>query len=153
MNAIVRGHLLSVDYVLYLFVCNDTATTEIYTYGHTLSLHGALPISPPWPPPAHGPRRSSACTARRGPASSRSGTTRKTSSSPPPARRRRRRAASSVPWSSNTPNGPPGTARRHPPNTPSPCPPPSYRPAAPQLTRPTQLDSRSDPCAPTTPSR
>src|SRR3546814_14611253 len=27
----------------YLF-CNDTATTEIYTYGHTLSLHDALPI-------------------------------------------------------------------------------------------------------------
>src|SRR3546814_6188395 len=26
---------------------NDTATTEIYTYGHTLSLHDALPI---WPP-------------------------------------------------------------------------------------------------------
>src|SRR3546814_3924123 len=25
---------------------NDTATTEIYTYGHTLSLHDALPI---WP--------------------------------------------------------------------------------------------------------
>src|SRR3546814_12111048 len=24
--------------------CNDTATTEIYTYGHTLSLHDALPI-------------------------------------------------------------------------------------------------------------
>src|SRR3546814_10928637 len=23
---------------------NDTATTEIYTYGHTLSLHDALPI-------------------------------------------------------------------------------------------------------------
>src|SRR3546814_14226336 len=30
------------------FVCfffNDTATTEIYTYGHTLSRHDALPIS------------------------------------------------------------------------------------------------------------
>src|SRR3546814_14981508 len=25
-------------------VFNDTATTEIYTYGHTLSLHDALPI-------------------------------------------------------------------------------------------------------------
>src|SRR3546814_16915199 len=23
--------------------CNETATTEIYTYGHTLSLHDALP--------------------------------------------------------------------------------------------------------------
>src|SRR3546814_5178229 len=30
---------------MYLFfVCKDTATTEIYTYGHTLSLHDALPI-------------------------------------------------------------------------------------------------------------
>src|SRR3546814_19537895 len=28
-----------------LFVCNEEATTEIYTYGHTLSLHDALPIS------------------------------------------------------------------------------------------------------------
>src|SRR3546814_7727126 len=27
-----------------LFVFNDTETTEIYTYGHTLSLHDALPI-------------------------------------------------------------------------------------------------------------
>src|SRR3546814_6718796 len=27
------------------FLFNDTATTEIYTYGHTLSLHDALPIS------------------------------------------------------------------------------------------------------------
>src|SRR3546814_5687035 len=26
------------------FFLNDTATTEIYTYGHTLSLHYALPI-------------------------------------------------------------------------------------------------------------
>src|SRR3546814_14358058 len=26
------------------FFLNDTATTEIYTYGHTLSLHDALPI-------------------------------------------------------------------------------------------------------------
>src|SRR3546814_12311362 len=26
------------------FVFNDTATTEIYTYCHTLSLHDALPI-------------------------------------------------------------------------------------------------------------
>src|SRR3546814_12358192 len=29
------------------FFFNDTATTEIYTYGHTLSLHDALPISRP----------------------------------------------------------------------------------------------------------
>src|SRR3546814_19412800 len=28
-----------------LFFFNDTANTEIYTYGHTLSLHDALPIS------------------------------------------------------------------------------------------------------------
>src|SRR3546814_17507392 len=26
------------------FFFNETATTEIYTYGHTLSLHDALPI-------------------------------------------------------------------------------------------------------------
>src|SRR3546814_11657140 len=39
------------------FFFNDTPTTEIYTYGHTLSLHDALPISRgrarllvrPWP--------------------------------------------------------------------------------------------------------
>src|SRR3546814_17467522 len=29
-----------------LFFCNATATTDIYTYGHTLSLHDALPICP-----------------------------------------------------------------------------------------------------------
>src|SRR3546814_5798814 len=29
------------------FFFNDTSTTEIYTYGHTLSLHDALPISRP----------------------------------------------------------------------------------------------------------
>src|SRR3546814_3766182 len=28
----------------YVFLFNYTATTEIYTYGHTLSLHDALPI-------------------------------------------------------------------------------------------------------------
>src|SRR3546814_5995013 len=27
-----------------LLFCNDTATTALYTYGHTLSLHVALPI-------------------------------------------------------------------------------------------------------------
>src|SRR3546814_16776634 len=38
--------------VIVFFVFKDTATTEIYTY-HTLSLHDALPISPPTaaPPP------------------------------------------------------------------------------------------------------
>src|SRR3546814_13382080 len=30
--------------LLMCFVCNDTATTQIYTYRHTLSLHDALPI-------------------------------------------------------------------------------------------------------------
>src|SRR3546814_10139402 len=33
--------------VIYFFFFNDTATTEIYTYCHTLSLHDALPISDP----------------------------------------------------------------------------------------------------------
>src|SRR3546814_19061975 len=35
----------SYSLLLYLFFFfNDAATTEIYTYGHTLSLHDALPI-------------------------------------------------------------------------------------------------------------
>src|SRR3546814_2052192 len=29
-----------------IYFCNDTATTEIYTYGHTLALHDALPSFP-----------------------------------------------------------------------------------------------------------
>src|SRR3546814_20315271 len=29
---------------MFVFCVNDTCTTEIDTYGHTLSLHGALPI-------------------------------------------------------------------------------------------------------------
>src|SRR3546814_10992909 len=33
---------LWIQYVVFFF--NDTATTESYTYGHTLSLHDALPI-------------------------------------------------------------------------------------------------------------
>src|SRR3546814_19322509 len=33
--------------LLYLFFFHDTATTAIYTDGHTLSLHDALPISFP----------------------------------------------------------------------------------------------------------
>src|SRR3546814_18966008 len=36
--------LTGLDVAVLLFF-NDTATTEIYTYGHTLSLHDALPIS------------------------------------------------------------------------------------------------------------
>src|SRR5213594_5122815 len=51
------------QYVCFFFF-NDTATTEIYTSVHTLSLHDALPISLPtasWPgtpgpPSASGPR-------------------------------------------------------------------------------------------------
>src|SRR3546814_17525724 len=31
--------------IFFFFFFNDTATTEIYTYLHTLSLHDALPIS------------------------------------------------------------------------------------------------------------
>src|SRR3546814_10450325 len=34
------------SYSCLFFFCNDTATTEIYTYLHTLSLHDALPICP-----------------------------------------------------------------------------------------------------------
>src|SRR3546814_12202432 len=29
----------------FIFFCKDTATTDFYTYCHTLSLHDALPIS------------------------------------------------------------------------------------------------------------
>src|SRR5216110_4098835 len=36
-------HVVSDD--LFFFFFNDTATTEIYTSSHTLSLHDALPIS------------------------------------------------------------------------------------------------------------
>src|SRR3546814_18451565 len=40
-----------------LFLCfKDTATTQIYTYGHNLSLHDSLPISPA-EAPAPGARR------------------------------------------------------------------------------------------------
>src|SRR3546814_4635647 len=34
--------MCSITFVIFFF--NDTATTEIYTYCHTLSLHDALPI-------------------------------------------------------------------------------------------------------------
>src|SRR5437667_5264519 len=43
--------MLFLSLFFFFFFFNDTATTEIYT----LSLHDALPISPPWrrsPPPA-----------------------------------------------------------------------------------------------------
>src|SRR3546814_11565559 len=36
--------VLSIVIFAFFFFFNDTATTEIYTYGHTLSLHDALPI-------------------------------------------------------------------------------------------------------------
>src|SRR5210317_1539434 len=40
------GSLLIATYsLLQFFFFNDTATTEIYTLSHTLSLHDALPIS------------------------------------------------------------------------------------------------------------
>src|SRR3546814_19797199 len=53
------------DRVWIFFFFNDTATTEIYTYWHTLSLHDALPIwlltlmtAPPRPPCALRPKPS-----------------------------------------------------------------------------------------------
>src|SRR3546814_13961222 len=36
---------LLVVVLCFCFLFNVTATTEIYTYGHTLALHDALPIS------------------------------------------------------------------------------------------------------------
>src|SRR6059058_6602347 len=42
---------------MFFFFFNDTATTEIYTSLHTLSLHDALPISPGRPAPAGRRRR------------------------------------------------------------------------------------------------
>src|SRR3546814_16448991 len=53
--SVLRLHLLLCVVIYFCFFFNDTATTEIYTYGHTLSLHDALPISRPWRP--HGPPR------------------------------------------------------------------------------------------------
>src|SRR3546814_19224985 len=35
---------LVLAWLSFVFFVNDTATTVIYTYGHTLSLHDALPI-------------------------------------------------------------------------------------------------------------
>src|SRR3546814_19205072 len=45
------------SFVVFSFFCTDTATTEIYTYGHTLSLHDALPISPRRSPGSRAPPR------------------------------------------------------------------------------------------------
>src|SRR5213075_3596594 len=39
-------YILSVTVISPFFFFNDTATPEIYTTRHTLSLHDALPISP-----------------------------------------------------------------------------------------------------------
>src|SRR3546814_558922 len=39
-----RADAMSASFTSKLFLFNDTATTEIYTYLHTLSLHDALPI-------------------------------------------------------------------------------------------------------------
>src|SRR6187200_3790487 len=48
------------------FFFNDTATTEIYTVSDTLSLHDALPISPPRPSrPVHGLERRAEARERR----------------------------------------------------------------------------------------
>src|SRR3546814_12127620 len=76
----------------FFFFFNDTATTEIYTYWHTLSLHDALPIfaaSPlrrvaptPPPKPPHHPASAPRAT-RPAPAPRRRRTTRR------PARDRR----------------------------------------------------------------
>src|SRR3546814_446067 len=44
--------LLVVIFCRSFFFFNDTATTEIYTYWHTLSLHDALPISATLPSPS-----------------------------------------------------------------------------------------------------
>src|SRR3546814_11968986 len=51
-----------------IFFYNDTATTDIYTYLHTLSLHDALPVSVTMRPPGPVPvsvLRSMPCSAAR----------------------------------------------------------------------------------------
>src|SRR3546814_7429320 len=48
-----------------LFFFNYTATTEIYTYLHTLSLHAALPICTNHPPPDPCPSIPSPCLSGR----------------------------------------------------------------------------------------
>src|SRR3546814_10987635 len=45
VNLYFRGGYGSISVIEGCFFFNDTATTEIYTYGHTLSLHDALPSS------------------------------------------------------------------------------------------------------------
>src|SRR3546814_6997925 len=41
---LVLSLLCHIDLIMFVLFCNYTATTDIYTYGHTLSLHDALPI-------------------------------------------------------------------------------------------------------------
>src|SRR3546814_6045011 len=50
--------------IFVVFFFKDTATPEVYTYLHTLSLHDALPISR-WPEPGIRSRRRSAATTPR----------------------------------------------------------------------------------------
>src|SRR5213594_1937593 len=42
---IIHIHLQNTFFLFFFFFFNDTATTEIYTSVHTLSLHDALPIT------------------------------------------------------------------------------------------------------------
>src|SRR3546814_6201445 len=57
-------NILFYVFLLSFFFFNDTATTEIYTYGHTLSLHDALPICSAAPTaPGSRCRRSHSCSA------------------------------------------------------------------------------------------
>src|SRR3546814_16578689 len=62
--ALCLGVVIVISGVYVFFFFKDTATTEIYTYGHTLSLHDALPISshlstrPTRPPSTRRSRRS-----------------------------------------------------------------------------------------------
>src|SRR3546814_17290250 len=45
MRILLGDNIIVVFIVSVVFFFNDTATTEIYTYVHTLSLHDALPSS------------------------------------------------------------------------------------------------------------
>src|SRR3546814_4971877 len=45
LSGVCRSMNVTIRWFEWIFCCNDTATTEIYTYVHTLSLHDALPIS------------------------------------------------------------------------------------------------------------
>src|SRR3546814_6549745 len=60
---IIFNDLLFCQYIGCFFFFNDTSTTEIYTYLHTLSLHDARPISAT---PAPQPKRPDAFAPREG---------------------------------------------------------------------------------------